>query len=277
MTMIRYALALSAAVAVGSLALAANPAAAATAMADCNKQWNDSKAANKTNGATYQDFLKGCLKAAPAADAKATDAKAVDKTAADKAAADTKAAEMKAKDAKAKTDAAAKAKADTAAKATPAATDTKAKPAVVATDAKAVDPEAAAKKDCGKQWKAIKDAGTEGTQKKKDFVAACLTKAGIVMTPKADTKAMDAKATDAKMADEPTPPEPTVAAATPAKATTTDATAKPRTAGQLAMDKRIKECGVLWQKSKGADGLVNGLKWPQYWSQCNTKMKAAGG
>ncbi len=272
MTMIRYALALSAAVAVGSLALSTNPAAAATAMADCNKQWNDSKAANKTNGATYQDFLKGCLKAAPAADAKATDTKAADKVAADKAAADAKAVEMKAKEAKAKVDAAAKVKADTAAKTTPAPVDAKAKTAAVVTDAKAADPEAAAKKDCGKQWKAIKDAGTEGTQKKKDFVAACLVKAGIVVTPK-----VDAKAADTKMVDEPTPPEPTVAAATPAKATTTDANGKVRTAGQLAMDKRIKECGALWQKSKGADGLVNGLKWPQYWSQCNTKMKAAGG
>ena len=274
MTMIRYALALSAALAVGSLALAANPAVAATAMADCNKQWNDNKAANKTNGATYQDFLKGCLKAAPAADAKATDTKAVDKVAADKAAADAKAVEMKAKEAKAKVDAAAKAKADTAAKTTPATTDAKVKTTTaVVTDAKVVDPEAAAKKQCGKEWKAIKDAGTEGTQKKKDFVAACLVKAGIVMTPKVDAKPADT----AKAADEVTPPEPTVAAATPAKATTTDATAKPRTPGQLAMDKRIKECGALWQKSKGADGLVNGLKWPQYWSQCNTKMKAAGG
>ena len=40
MTMSRFAVALSAAVAVGSLAFIANPAAAATAMADCNKQWN---------------------------------------------------------------------------------------------------------------------------------------------------------------------------------------------------------------------------------------------
>jgi hypothetical protein len=256
MTITRFALALSAALAVGGFALSANPAAAATAMADCNKQWNDNKAANKTNGATYQDFLKSCLKAAaPATDAKATDAKPADTKAADKAAADKAAAEMKAKaDAKAKTDTAAK-PADTA----------KAKTAAVATDAKAADPEAAAKKDCNKQWKGLKDAGTEGTQKKKDFVAGCLAKAGIVVPAK----------TDAKMADDATPPEPTATAATPANAT--DANGKPRTPGQLAMDKRIKECGVLWQKSKGADGMVNGLKWPQYWSQCNTKLKAAGG
>ncbi len=258
MTMTRFALALSAVVAIGSLALNANPAAAATAMADCNKQWNDTKAANKTNGATYQDFLKTCLKAAAPADAKATDS-----TAADKTTADAKAAEMKAKaDAKAKADTA---KADTA----KAKTDT-------AAATKAADPEAVAKKACDKQWKAIKDAGTEGTQKKKDFVGACLAKAGIVTPAKAVAKTTDAKAADAKMADDPTPDEPTsVAVATPAKAT--DANGKLRTPGQLAMDKRIKECGVLWQKSKSADGMVNGLKWPQYWSQCNTKLKAAGG
>jgi hypothetical protein len=274
MTMTRFATAIAAAATVAGLALAANPASAATAMADCNKQWNDNKAANKTNGATYQDFLKSCLKAAPAADAKATDAKAADtKAAADKTAAEKAAADAKAKataDMKAKTDAA-KAKADTAAaKLAPAAADTaKAKSA----DAKtaAADPADAAKKDCNKQWKALKDAGTEGTQKKKDFVGACLTKAGIVVPAK-----LDAKAADTAKADEPTPPEPTAtAAATAAK--TTDVNGKARTPGQLAMDKRIKECGVLWQKSKGADGLVNGLKWPQYWSQCNTKMKAAGG
>jgi len=202
MTMSRFAVALSAAVAVGSLAFIANPAAAATAMADCNKQWNDIKTANKTNGATYQDFLKTCLKAAPAADAKATDAKATDakatdaKAAADKTAADAKAAEVKAKDAK-----------------------TKVVPVATVADA-AADPAAAAKKECGKQWKALKDAGTQGTQKKKDFVSACLTKAGVapdktdakVADPKAkDAMAKDVKATDAKVADEPTPPEPAAA------------------------------------------------------------------
>jgi hypothetical protein len=246
MKTIRIALAVAAALAAGSVALSTNPAAAASAMADCNKQWNDNKAANKTAGATYQDFLKTCLKAAaPVADTKAADTK----PAADKVVTD------------------AKAKADTAAKAKPAATVA----AAAATDSKATDPEAAAKKACNAQWKALKDAGTEGTQKKKDYVSACLTKAGIMVPAKADAKPA-AKAAD--VADE-TPPEPTATVvATPSK--TTDVNGKPRSAGQLAMDKRIKECGVLWQKAK-TDGKTNGLKWPQYWSQCNTKLKAAGG
>ena len=272
MTSIKYAVALSAALALSSLALNLTPAAAAnSAMADCNKTWTDKKA---TLGTTYQDFLKSCLKAAggAATDAKATDAKAMD----------AKATDVKAADTKTTTDTAAKTKMTTAA--APAA----------ATDAVA-DPLAAAKKACGKEWKAAKAADTAGTLKKKDFVAACLAKApaapaaAAVVAPakvlapaatpaKVDAKATDAKAMDAKATDaaDVVPPEP-AKDVKDAAVKATDANGKPRTAGQLAMDKRIKECGVEWHKAKGADGLVNGLKWPQYWSQCNKKMKAAGG
>ena len=266
MKSIQYALALSAAIAVGSLALSVTPAAAAnSAMADCNKKWNDEKAANATNGATYQDFLKGCLKSAGAS----TDAKPTDTKAADTKAADTKA------------------KSDTMT----AKTTTDTKPKTIATTAPAMadtatDPEAANKKACGKEWKALKDAGNQGTQKKKDFVAECLTKmdaadktkpkttvatvapATAVVAP-AKTVVAPAKTVDA--GETAVPPDPTDANAKPAM---TDAKGKPRTPGQLAMDKRIKECGVMWKEAKAA-GTTGGLKWPQYWSQCNKKLKAA--
>ncbi len=266
MTSFKYVTALTAAIALSGLALSGTPASAAnSAMADCNTKWNAEKAANTTNGATYQDFLKGCLKsAAPAAaDAKTTTTKP----------ADAKVMDAKAMEAKAKADAmAAKTTTDTKVKTTAAAT------AAVTPD-KAIDPEAAAKKVCNKEWKALKDAGTEGTQKKKDFVAGCLVKAGIVVPAKATAAVVAAPAattTTAKtpdvMAKDVTPPDPTDATAKPAM---TDTTGKVRTPGQLAMDKRIKECGVLWKQAK-TDGKTNGLKWPQYWSKCNTEMKAAG-
>ena len=235
-----YALALSAAIAVAGLAATANPAAA-TAMADCNKQWNDATAAKTTNGATYQDFLKACLK-----------------------------------------------KSSTS---TTAATTTTTTMAATDTAATTTDPAAAkAKKACNAEWKAMKDAGTEGTQKKKEFVAACMVKAGIPATdamkkPAATTTTTAPAATTTTMAKPATTTTttPTVAATTTtpaeptdtmAKTTTTDANGKPKTPGQLAMDKRIKECGAEWKKAK-ADNTTNGLKWPQFWSQCDKKLKAA--
>ncbi|TDR94137.1 hypothetical protein [Enterovirga rhinocerotis] len=44
------------------------------------------------------------------------------------------------------------------------------------------------------------------------------------------------------------------------------------TAGQLAARERMRKCAGEWRdaKSKNATG---GLKWPQFWSRCNTRMK----
>jgi len=251
-----FALALSAVIAVGAVTVTANPASA-TNMADCNKQWNDATAAKTTNGATYQDFLKACLKKGSTAATTTT---------------------------------------TTTAAAPAAATTT-----VAATDTTTMDPAMVkAKKDCNAQWKTAKDAGTTGTQKKKDFVSACLTKAGIPATdamkaPATDTMKKPATTATTTTATPPaattttmakpatTTTAPVVAATTAApaeptdtmaKPATMDANGKPKTAGQLAMDKRIKECGSEWKKAK-ADGTTNGLKWPQFWSQCDKKLKAA--
>lgn len=50
---------------------------------------------------------------------------------------------------------------------------------------------------------------------------------------------------------------------------------KPFTPGQIAAHKRQKACGMKWREEKTNNTLQVGMKWPQYWSQCNTKMKAA--
>lgn len=46
------------------------------------------------------------------------------------------------------------------------------------------------------------------------------------------------------------------------------------TAGQLAARERQKKCGVEWREAK-AKGATGGLKWPQYWSQCNARLKGS--
>ena len=52
---------------------------------------------------------------------------------------------------------------------------------------------------------------------------------------------------------------------------------KPPTAAQLAERERIKKCGAEWKAAKAAGKVEKGMKWPQYWSACNKRLKAAGG
>jgi Flp pilus assembly protein TadD len=57
---------------------------------------------------------------------------------------------------------------------------------------------------------------------------------------------------------------------------TTTTKKKGASAGQTAARQRQKQCGAEWKQAK-ADGKVEkGMKWPQYWSQCNTRLKAKG-
>ncbi|MBV9078834.1 MAG: hypothetical protein JO048_15315 [Methylobacteriaceae bacterium] len=50
------------------------------------------------------------------------------------------------------------------------------------------------------------------------------------------------------------------------------ATTREPTAGQLAARDRQKKCGVEWKQAKAA-GKTAGMKWPQFWSQCNARLK----
>ena len=52
---------------------------------------------------------------------------------------------------------------------------------------------------------------------------------------------------------------------------------KPPSAGQLAARERQKKCGAEWKAAKAAGTIEKGQKWPQYWSACNKRLKAAGG
>jgi hypothetical protein len=51
---------------------------------------------------------------------------------------------------------------------------------------------------------------------------------------------------------------------------------KPPSAGQLAARERQKKCGAEWKAAKAAGKVEKGMKWPQFWSACNKRLKAGG-
>lgn len=58
--------------------------------------------------------------------------------------------------------------------------------------------------------------------------------------------------------------------------TTTEAKKPKRapTPGQLAARERQKKCGAEWKEAKAAGKVQKGMKWPQFWSACNKRLKA---
>ena len=51
---------------------------------------------------------------------------------------------------------------------------------------------------------------------------------------------------------------------------------KPPSPAQIALRKRQKKCGAEWKTSKAAGKIEKGMKWPQYWSACNRRLKGGG-
>jgi hypothetical protein len=108
----------------------------------------------------------------------------------------------------------------------------------VSTPASALDA-----KECGKQWTGMSKDEKKGL-KKKDYVSDCVAKSQPAAVPN------------------PFQPKPS--------ATTTG---KP---GRQAMIERERACGKEWREAKAAGRIQTGQKWPQYWSDCNKRMKAQG-
>jgi hypothetical protein len=126
-------------------------------------------------------------------------------------------------------------------------------------------------KKCGDDWKAMKAAGTvpAGLTWKDFVIGKCVAKpaaAGAASTAPAATPAAVKKTTSMAPA-EPTTADPAVKLV--------DKNGKPFTPGQLAAHERARTCGAKWRAEKAAGTLQAGLKWPQYWSACNTELKAA--
>lgn len=123
---------------------------------------------------------------------------------------------------------------------------------------------------CSDQYQAEKTAGTLNGQKWPQFLSSCsesiknYSSAAVPDEPTA-TVAPTTKGKSTKAS--------TMAAAPVA---TTDKDGKPLTAGEIAFRQRIHQCSVEWQSEKQAGTLPSGAKWPQFWSQCNSNLKAQG-
>jgi len=103
-------------------------------------------------------------------------------------------------------------------------------------------------KACQEEWRANKAANEAAKITEKDFVAKCRAEA-----------------------------------ATPAATTTTAApAAAPKPAARKPADPKQAEyareraCGKEWKAEKAAGKVQAGMTWPQYWSECDKRKKAAG-
>jgi len=115
-------------------------------------------------------------------------------------------------------------------------------------------------KACKEEWQANKAANQAAKITEKAYVTKC----------RADTAAAKpaapAAAAPAAAAPAATAPAPKPAAMKPAAAT----------GGKAGETTRIKACGAEWKADKAAGKVPAGQKWPQYWSECDKRKKAAG-
>jgi hypothetical protein len=152
-----------------------------------------------------------------------------------------------------------------------------AKPAAATAAAPATTPSGSFMQNCSAAWKSMKAANTvPAGMKWKDFIAA---KCVVTPVAAAAAKAKPAKVKKAAVVDttpDETPAEPTAVSVAAGPVKTMDKNGKPFTPGQMAAHARARSCGQKWRGEKAAGTLQAGLKWPQYWSACNTELKAAG-
>lgn len=120
--------------------------------------------------------------------------------------------------------------------------------------------------ECSAKYKAAKEANTLNGMKWNDFRKA---QCGADATSAPAAAPTQTAAPAAKPAAE---PKPTVASA-PAAAPTE---AKPATGGRQAMYTRERACGAEWKAAKANGTRPAGMKWPQFWHECDVRMKAAG-
>jgi hypothetical protein len=120
---------------------------------------------------------------------------------------------------------------------------------------------------CSGQYQAAKTAGTLNGQKWPAFYSDCAANIKNYQERAATTPAEPPAIAKSQAS---------VASAAPAAIATTDANGKPLSAGEVAFRQRIHTCSQEWQSEKSAGTLPAGSKWPQFWSACNTQLKAQG-
>jgi len=109
-------------------------------------------------------------------------------------------------------------------------------------------------KECSAKYQAAKAAGTLNGMKWNEFRK---TQCG-------------AEAAPPPAAEKPAAPPP--AAEKPATTTET----KPATGGRAAMIARERACGAEWKTLKAEGKRPPGMKWPQFWHECDQRKKAEG-
>lgn len=116
-------------------------------------------------------------------------------------------------------------------------------------------------KECSAKYQAAKSAGTLNGMKWNDF-----------------RKAECGSGAEAPAAAEKPAPKPAPAAATekPMPAPTASGEKKPVSPGRQAMLNRMHACSADWKTMKAEGKRPAGLKWPQFWHQCDEQKKAAG-
>ena len=128
--------------------------------------------------------------------------------------------------------------------------------AALAPVAAPVTAQAKTMKECAAEWDKMKAASQTGGMKYRDFTKQCMSGSAAP----APTTA--------------TAPPPPAAAPAPAAGA-----AKPSAAGKTGRQAeyaRERACGADWKADKAAGKIPAGQKWPQYWSECNTRKKAQG-
>ena len=108
-------------------------------------------------------------------------------------------------------------------------------------------------KACQEEWQANKAANQANKITEKAYVAKC--RAGATAQP--------------------TPAPAAPPAAAPATTAARPAATKPKD-GRQAEYARERACGQDWKADKAANKIPAGMKWPQYWSDCNKRKKVAG-
>jgi hypothetical protein len=149
--------------------------------------------------------------------------------------------------------------------------------------------QASAQKQCSIEYQAAKAANSLNGQSWSDFYKSCRAR----MAEPAAAAAAPAPAAAPVPAPAPAPAPAPVAAApipapapapapvaapapTPSPAAPATAAGKPVSPGRAAMLERQKKCAAEWDEKKDEIHRADPkAKWPQFWSQCNKRLKAA--
>jgi hypothetical protein len=115
-------------------------------------------------------------------------------------------------------------------------------------------------KDCAAQWNALKEAKQTEGKSYREFQKGCLSKASEL--------SKEAGASDIKT-DKPKKKRTAKAKSDQPKSDR----ARKISPGREAATARRRECSAEWKADKAAGKIADGMKWPKYWSACNTRKK----